>query len=72
MNRWEVRKKKDGAILGVVTERRWFDAREQACQRYGVERGDIELTALPDEPSKPIKSAPVRSTANGIQKRIGR
>jgi hypothetical protein len=55
-----VRKKKDGAVLGVVTEHRWFDAREEACHRYGVDRGDIEVTLLPDEP--------IESTANGTQK----
>jgi len=59
--RWEVRKK-DGAVrLGVVMARLWFDAREEACQRYGVDRGDIEVTPLPDEP--------IKSTANGIQKK---
>lgn len=60
MIRWEVRKKQDGTVLGVVTERRWFDAREEACQRYGVDRGDIEVIPLPAEP---------KSTANGIQKK---
>lgn len=56
---WEVRRNKDGSILGVVMGRRlWFEAREEACQRYGVDRGDIEVTLLTAEPM-----------ANGIQKK---
>lgn len=56
MTRWEV-KKKDGSVLGVVTKHRWFDARQEACQLYGVERGEIDVLPLPDEPTEP--------TANG-------
>lgn len=59
MSRWRVRKKDGAVCLGVVTAGRWFDAREEACQRYGVDRGDIEVTPLPDEPTiqpdEPIK-----------------
>lgn len=43
--RWEVRKK-DGTLLGEVTARLWFDARAEACQLYGVDRGDIEVAPL--------------------------
>lgn len=77
--RWRVRLRKPtggkDAVLGVVTERLWFDARKEACQRYGVEPGDIEVTPLPDEPTttkpdEPIKpTAAIKPTANGIAKK---
>ena len=49
--RWQVKKKDGAVLLGVVTARLWFDAREEACQLYGVDRGEIEVLALPDEPT---------------------
>jgi hypothetical protein len=43
---WAVRKKADASRLGVVIARLWVEAREIACQRYRLERSEIEVVPL--------------------------
>lgn len=43
---WAVRRKADASRLGVVIARLWIEARELACQRYRVERSEIEVVPI--------------------------
>jgi hypothetical protein len=43
---WAVRRKADAKRLGVVIARLWVEARELACQRYRLERSEIEVVPL--------------------------
>jgi hypothetical protein len=43
---WNVYKKgSERILLGTVHTRHFFDAREMACQQFGLDRGDLEIVA---------------------------
>jgi beta-phosphoglucomutase-like phosphatase (HAD superfamily) len=33
-------------VLGYVSERMWFDARKEACAKFGVSPDEIELESM--------------------------